>query len=82
MPRARELHPQPRRNPPVQCEVSVDELQGEFSHFYNKYRKDKAKKRGFTPDQCGKQAKYVIDGRKLCSFHAGIAAVKILLREE
>lgn len=81
MTRARELYPQPKRSPPIQCEVSVDELDGEFSHFYSKYRKERAAKRGFTPDQCSKQAKYVIDGKKLCSLHAGIAAIKILIQE-
>jgi hypothetical protein len=78
MTRAKEIYPQSKRLPPVQCETTAEELGAEHNEIYSKYRKERAANRGFTPDQCTKQAKYEIDGRKLCGLHAGIAAINIL----
>lgn len=81
MSRVEDLNPSPHREP-VQCETTVDEMQITFMAKTNPYRAKKARYKGFDVDRCAKVAKYRIDGRNLCAFHAGIIAIAILSRDD
>lgn len=67
------------RQLPTQCEETISTMTSPPSQFYTEYRKNKSKAKGYNHDCCHKSAKYVVDGRKLCAFHAGIAALDILM---
>ena len=69
-------------DPPVQCEVTTDEMGMAYNIHYSRYRKEKAQRSGKHLGQCMKQSKYKIDGRCLCAFHAGIEAIKILMGKD
>lgn len=68
----------PRREPQPQCSVTIQEMTSPTGQFYNKYRKDRAARNNKDPQRCQKSSKWLIDGRYLCAFHAGIEALKIL----
>jgi hypothetical protein len=53
-----------------------------YEQVHLAYRVRKNQEKGFDNTRCGKVSKYEIDGRKLCAFHAGIAAIEILLRDD
>lgn len=78
MPRAVDLR-RPTFSEPVQCECTAEEMKMDYTVRNNDYRKRKAVSTGRDRERCMKSARYEVDGRKLCSFHAGIAALKILL---
>lgn len=80
MSRVVDLNPSPHREP-VQCETPIEEMQLTYMAKNNPYRLKKAASRGHDPDRCGKTARYRIDGRNLCAFHAGIVAIAILSRD-
>lgn len=64
---------------PVQCECTAEEMPMDYTVRHSNYRKNKAASTGRDMDRCMKSARYEVDGRKLCSFHAGIAALKVLM---
>lgn len=67
------------RQLPTQCEETISTMTSPPTQFYTEYRKKKSKDKGLDVERCHKSAKYVVDGRKLCAFHAGIAALDILM---
>lgn len=67
---------------PVQCEMTKEEMGIEFTLLYSEYRKRKAARTGRALDNCQKSARYSIDGRHLCSQHAGRIALEILMRRD
>lgn len=81
MTRARDL----RRPPHVyatQCERTAEEMAMDYTVLHNDYRKRKAAQTGRDFQRCSKSARYEVDGKKLCSFHAGMAALKIIMEED
>lgn len=73
---------QPSRLPPVQCCSTINDMTSPVSQFYTDYRKAKAQRRGYDLERCQKSAKYKIDGKSYCAFHAGIEALQILMKED
>lgn len=65
-----------------QCDMRVEEMWSPESQFATTYRQNKAKKTGKDLSKCQKQARFEIDGRKLCAQHAGMKAIEILMREQ
>lgn len=72
---------QPNRLPPVQCSSTIEAMTSPVTQFYTEYRQAKAKRRGYDLERCQKSAKYKIDGKDYCAFHAGIEALRILMTE-
>lgn len=54
----------------------------DYTVLHNDYRKRKAAQTGRDFQRCSKSARYEVDGKKLCSFHAGMAALKIIMEED
>ena len=45
------------------------------------YREERARFNRLQPDRCMRHAKWEVDGRSLCTQHAGIAALEFLSKE-
>ncbi len=60
----------------VQCEQSIP-LE-HYTEWYQGHRKRKMEALGKNPYACGHFATYEIEGRNLCTRHAGPIALKIL----
>jgi hypothetical protein len=79
MSRITDLSPRHLQRP--QCDVTVDEMDMPYHIRNNQYRLDTCARSGLDPSRCKKTSKYIIDGRYLCAFHAGIKAIDILMKE-
>ena len=64
---------------PIQCSVTVEEMQLQYNVAHSDYRKRVSRRTGKDLHRCMKQSKYSIDGRNYCTLHAGRVALLILL---
>jgi hypothetical protein len=63
------------------CEATVrPETRDGATQYYREARKRYAEKHGTFWDQCKHGAKWFINGRHLCTRHAGIEALEVLQR--
>lgn len=61
------------------CQLPASELR---ELGWKGYREKRAAMRNQDPKTCLKHAKWVVDGRRLCSQHAGMAVLKALSSHE
>lgn len=78
MKRLKPLKPKPVQTP--QCEAPFDT--NGWSQNYLKYRAKKCHEKGWDTNRCGRPSTYQIEGECLCTQHAGLKAIKILLEEK
>jgi hypothetical protein len=62
----------------TQCSCDMEHHRMGFSERYMKNLKRKAAEMGWNPDLCLRWATHVIDGKHLCSLHAGIKVLSLL----
>ena len=79
MKRLKPLKPKPVRTP--QCEAPFDTTNG-WSEAYLKHRAKKCDEKGWDINRCGRPSTYEIEGECLCTQHAGLKAIKILLEKD
>ena len=75
--RIKPLKPDPVVTP--QCEAPFD--QTPFTPEYIKRRTERCDNNGWSLTQCGRPSTYEIEGKCLCTQHAGTLALKVLLRD-
>lgn len=79
MKRLKPLKPEPVRTP--QCEAPFDTTNG-WSKEYLARRAEKCEGLGWDINRCGRPSTYEIEGECLCTQHAGLKAIKILLERD
>lgn len=85
MSRAKFLYPKKETTTEIlegygQCSLTLGEMsEGAKTPRLAAWRVKRYVARGYDPDRCAHVATVEVDGRKLCTLHAGAAALKILM---